>query len=318
MKGEFSAIAAIAGSLPGPGSQGRHRGGPSGRGDEPGETWIGDDAAVLRRPDAPWVLLATDAAVAGVHLDLTLSGVDDLGWKAMVANLSDIAAMGGEPGHAVVAVAGPPGTDIESLYRGIADAARTYGCPVVGGDLVNAAVLVVSVAVTGTVEAAPVLRSGAAPGDSIWVTGPLGAAAAGLRLLRSGGGDGSKAHQHLLSAQLRPLPALVQGRAARMGGATAMIDVSDGLVADLGHVADASGVGFRLEAVPVAEGATMEEALGGGEDYQLVFCAPDADRVAASFAGMVAPVRIGVCTDEPAERTLGGDRLAVRGWEHQW
>ncbi|HET6873498.1 MAG TPA: AIR synthase related protein, partial [Acidimicrobiales bacterium] len=134
------------------------------------------------------LLLAADTVVAGVHADLALTGLDDLGWKAVAASVSDIAAMGGDPGYALVTVAGPAGTDIQLLYEGIAAAAASFGCPVVGGDLTNARDLVVTVAVTGWCSGRPVERSGARPGDDIWVTGPLGASAAGLRLLAAGAG----------------------------------------------------------------------------------------------------------------------------------
>lgn len=310
MTGEFAAISRITSMLPSP---------PT------GETWIGDDTAVVRA-DAGWLLLAADTVVAGVHADLSLTTLDDLGWKAVVANLSDIAAMGGVPGHALVAVAGPPGTDVDALYRGIAAAAETYGCPVVGGDLANAATLVVTVAVSGTVPGAPVLRSGARPGDELWVTGPLGGSAAGLRLLRaareaqaSGAvvDQGAVAHR-LRSAHARPLPLLAEGGAARRAGATAMIDVSDGFAADLAHLADSSSVGFDLDTVPVAEGATEEEALGGGEDYQLVFAAPAGAGVPAAFTGLAEPVRIGVVDRDPARRLLHGFPLPAQGFQHDW
>jgi thiamine-monophosphate kinase len=283
----------------------------------PGETWIGDDAAVVATPSG-WQLLAADTVVEGVHADLSLTGLDDLGWKVMAANVSDVAAMGGLPDKALVAVSGPPHTDLDLLYRGIASAAACFTCPVIGGDLTNAPVLVVTVAITGRVEGAPVLRSGARPGDGIWVTGPLGASAAGLRSYRRGGPPADPVDQVLRAAHARPRPALRAGSAARLAGATAMIDVSDGLSADLGHLADASGVGFRLERVPVAEGATEPDALGGGEDYVLVFTAPDAAAVKAAFAHLSPPELIGVCTEDPRERLFRGAPLPPTGWEHDW
>lgn len=308
MNGEFATIAAISSLLPGP--------------EDPGETWLGDDAAVVRSGTG-WLLLAADTAVAGVHADLTLTGLADLGWKAVAASVSDIAAMGGDPGHCLVTVSAPAGTDVVELYRGVAAAAARFGCPVVGGDLTGGPELVVTVAVTGTCTNRPVLRSGARPGDRIWVTGPLGAAAAGLRVLREGArvgpsgpaGRGGLAAT-LAAAHARPVALIDHGRAARRAGATAMIDVSDGLSADLGHIATASGVGVRLDDVPVHPGSTLEEALGGGEDYVLVFCAPaDADPVLA-FGGLDTPIMVGRCTDDPDERTLSGRPLPAAGWEH--
>jgi thiamine-monophosphate kinase len=290
--------------------------------------WIGDDAAVLG-PGHGRILLTTDLSVAGVHADLALIGLDDLGWRALAAAVSDVAAMGGRPDGAVVAVAGPPTTDLDLLYDGIARAAEAHGCPVVGGDLSTSGDLVVAVTVTGHVDGGPgpVLRSGAGPGDALLVTGPLGAGAAGLRVLRAGGaalgtGPGVRSGEDLqaVMAHRRPWARLAEGETARGAGATAMIDVSDGLLADLGHVADASGVGYRLEEVPVAPGATIDEALGGGEDYELVVATPDPVGLRSAFvdAGLRAPVVIGSCTADPAERTLAGTATTALGWEHPW
>jgi thiamine-monophosphate kinase len=298
MTGEFEAIDRIARLLPAP---------PA------GETWIGDDAAVVT-PPAGRLLLAADAVVAGVHADLSLSGLDDFGWKALAVNVSDIAAMGGEPGYALVTVAGPPDLDLDRLYRGLADAAAAFACPIVGGDLTNAPVLVVTVAVTGSGPGAPVLRSGAGAGDRIWVTGPLGASARALAELRSGvTGAGAGAHR-------RPRPRVAEGRTARLLGATAMIDVSDGLAADLGHLLDASGVGCALDDVPLAPGASLEDALAGGEDYELVFTAGPAADVEAAFlaAGLAAPILLGTCTADRAQRTLRGAPLPAAGWQHHF
>ncbi|HET7488951.1 MAG TPA: thiamine-phosphate kinase [Acidimicrobiales bacterium] len=301
MTGEFAVIEGLRRRLPGP---------------PPGETWIGDDAAVVA-PPAGRLLLAADAVVAGVHADLSLVGLDDLGWKAVAANVSDIAAMGGRPLHLLVTVCAPRGTDVDVLFAGVAEAAAAYGCPVVGGDLAGAPELVVAVAVTGTTGDGPaVLRSGARPGDRLFATGPLGASAAGLRLLRAGAaGD-----DPLVRAHRRPEARVAGGAAAREAGATAMVDVSDGLAADAGHLAEASGVGLALDRVPVAAGATGDEALGGGEDYELVFAAHDPVRVAGAFAaaGLPPPVEIGRCTADPAERTLAGRPLPAAGWEHDF
>jgi thiamine-monophosphate kinase len=290
-----------------------------------GETWIGDDVAVVPPPTGR-LLLAADAVVAGVHADLSLVGLDDLGWKAMVANLSDVAAVGGSATHALVTVAGPlADVDVDLLYDGIVEASETYACPVVGGDFSSAPVLVVAVAVvgdTGPVPPLPVLRSGAAPGDLLFVTAPLGSSAAGLALLRSGrAGEAPE----LALAHRRPRARLPEGAAARAAGATAMIDVSDGLAADIHHLADASGVGVLLEKVPVAIGVSRASddpeglALGGGEDYELVFTAPDAERVETVFVemGLGLPLVIGRCTGDPSERRLRHGELPVMGWEHR-
>jgi thiamine-monophosphate kinase len=291
----------------------------------PDQIWVGDDVAVVPGPKGS-MLLAADAVVAGVHADLTLVGLDDMGWKAMVANVSDIAAVGGRPCCAVVTVAGPLGTiDFDLLYDGLTAASTAYGCPIVGGDLTSSATLVVSVAIVGDAgpqPPAPVLRSGAHAGETIFVTGPLGSSAGGLQLLQTG--RLSEAPD-LILAHRRPRARLDEGTAARMAGATAMIDVSDGLAADLRHIADASGVGVVLDRVPVAIGVNRVSddpeslALGGGEDYELIFTAPDPDLVESTFAdrGLGTPLRIGRCSDDAGERRLRDGDLPVAGWEHR-
>ena len=272
------------------------------------------------------MLLAADAVVAGVHADLSLVGVDDMGWKALVANVSDIAAVGGRPCCAVVTVAGPLGKiDFDLLYDGLTAASAAYSCPIVGGDLTSSATLVVSIAIVGEGGGdelpAPVLRSGARAGDTIFVTGPLGSSAAGLHLLRTG--RVSEAPD-LVLAHRRPRARLDEGTAARFAGATAMIDVSDGLARDLRHIADASGAGVVLDRVPIAIGVNRVSndpeslGLGGGEDYELLFTAPDPELVEQTFAdrGLGKPLRIGRCTADAGERRLRDGELPVAGWEH--
>jgi thiamine-monophosphate kinase len=315
--GEFAAIARIARRLPGP---------------PPGELWLGDDAAVLGEV-AGSLVLSTDLAVAGVHGDLGLIGIDDFGWRAFAGALSDLAAMGADPLRAVVAVAGPASTDLDLLYEGLAACADAHGCPIVGGDLAAAGpagTLVVAVTVTGTVEGGPppVTRAGASAGDALFVTGALGASAAGLRRLRAvpgGGGDdghpgaGAGAVAGTVGdAHRRPVARLAAGRCARLAGVGAMVDVSDGLSADLRHLAEASGIGVAVDDVPVAAGATLDEALGGGEDYELVMAAADPDGLVAAFAeaGLAPPVRIGSCLADPQVCTLRGAPMPALGWEH--
>lgn len=250
--------------------------------------WIGDDAAVVRPPDGP-LLLAIDPMVQGVHF---VTPDADAGWRAVARNVSDLAAMGGRPLHALVSLVVPPGAELGGLLDGLEQA--TALCPIVGGDTASGATLVVTVAVTGTVDGEPVLRSGARTGDLLFVTRPLGGAPA------------------------RPTPRVAEGTAARLGGATAMIDLSDGLALDLRRLADASGVGFVLDAVPVVEGVELERALTWGEDYELVFAAPDRDRVLAAFDGLEPPIEFGRCTATKGEAVLGDGALPEGGWEHSW
>jgi thiamine-monophosphate kinase len=300
----------------------------------PGDLGIGDDAAAVTLPGAGRVVLATDLVVAGVHVDLAVSTPEDIGWKALMVTVSDLGAMGCAPSHVLLSVAAPPGFPVERLGDGVAQAAEATGCSVVGGDLSSSTVLVVSVVAVGPADdnMRPLLtRSGARPGDLLFVTGPLGASAAGLRLLGVPVSDGASAETAPLSARTprplaaahrRPVARIREGVVARATGSTACIDVSDGLVADVIHLADASGVGVDLAlGVPlVAEGATRSEALGGGEDYELVIATADPDALATAFeeAGLRPPLAIGRCTDAGAGRSLDGGPLPAGGWRHRF
>jgi thiamine-monophosphate kinase len=281
-----------------------------------GEVHIGDDAAVL----APFVgqaLISTDVAVLGVHLDETLFPLEDLGFKAVAAAVSDLAAMGGRPRAAVVAVSSPPGIDLEELHRGIADAATITNCPIVGGDLTRSKDVAVAVTVMGECpDRGAVLRSGAKAGDEILVTGPLGRSAAGLRRRRAG----APLNDELVVAHRRPWPRIDEGIAARNAGAHAMMDLSDGLGIDLHRLADASRVGFELTHVPVAEGATLEEATSGGEDYELLIVTNDSARLRMIFIdrGLRAPVTIGTINRDVNVRLCNGEVFERRGWQHQF
>ena len=287
-----------------------------GRGTVPrGERHIGDDAAVL----APFVgqaLISTDVAVLGVHLDESLFPLEDLGFKALASAVSDLAAMGGRPRGAVIAVTSPPGTDLEELHRGIADAAVVTSCPIVGGDLTRGNDVSVAVTVFGECPGkGAVLRSGARPGEKILVTGPLGRSSAGLRRRRAG----AALQDELVVAHRRPWPRLAEGIAARGAGVSAMMDLSDGLGLDLHRLADASNVGFVLDHIPVAEGASNLEALSGGEDYELLIVTANVERLRMIFAdrGLRQPLVIGWTTEDVTQRTLRGEKFERNGFEHQ-
>ncbi len=291
-----------------------------------GQVWIGDDAAVVPAGPGPYLLLATDLVVGGVHVDLAYCDLDDLGYKALMVTASDLAAMGARPDYVLVSVAAPTGTDVERLSAGVAEAAGEAGCVVVGGDLSSSPALVVSVSVAGSLhgsaEPGPMLRSGARPGDAVVVTGPQGASAAGLRLLRQGtvdaGAEGAGAAA--IRAHRRPVARLDEGEVARLAGATAAIDVSDGLVADVRHLAAASGVGVDLDTIPAAPGSTAEEALGGGEEYELLITTGDLRRLerAMAAADLRPPLPIGACSGVPGRLTLAGSPLPEGGWRHRF
>jgi thiamine-monophosphate kinase len=301
---------------------GRFRAPPNGAG--PDDIWIGDDSAAVGRPGdggSP-ILLATDLVVAGVHVDLELCSLQDMGFKALMVTVSDLAAMGGRADYALVSIAAPEGTEVDELGEGLAEASLLTECVVVGGDLSCSPSLVVSVAVVGSLrlghDPGPLRRSGARPGDQLFVTGPLGGSAAGLRVLREGPVEGQD--RLLADAHRRPVARLAEGEVARLVGASAAVDVSDGLLADCRHLAEASGVGLALSAVPVADGATEAEALSGGEDYELIVATADPERLLGGFAdaNLRPPIPIGVCTADVGTDTLDGGPLPMGGWRHHF
>lgn len=247
----------------------------------------GDDAAVLSAPDGRFVV-TTDTMIEGPDFRLAWSTPHDLGWKAAATNLADVAAMGATPTALVVAVAAPADTDV-SLLEGIADglrdacAALAPGCGVVGGDLSSSKTLTIAVTAFGDLGGrTPVLRSGARPGDVLAVSGRLDLAARGLELLfergvdASGHPDAARAaalraeFPDELEAQLAPSPPLLDGPAAAHGGATAMLDVSDGLAIDARRIAAASGV--RIDVLSPA--LESPASLVGGEAHALLATFP--------------------------------------------
>ena len=284
---------------------------------------IGDDCAVLRLGDALWVA-AADMLVSGRHFKEWASP-EDVGYKAVAANVSDVAAMGGVP-RFVLASGGAD--DAETTLRcmdGVLEACEEFGAYPLGGDTTGAAALTVDVAILGQLAHAPVLRSGARPGDLLAVTGELGASAAGLLALESG----DAGPERLIHKHLRPEPRLVAGRAAARLGAHAMIDLSDGLASDVRHVCERSGVGCRidLDLLPIA-GDTREYlrsagrdaevlAATGGEDYELLVAAPREIVEALASESEVPVTVIGEVTGEGAVFLRNGERVdGLSGWDH--
>jgi thiamine-monophosphate kinase len=303
---------------------------------------IGDDAAVVR---AGGQLCAgsIDAMVEGVHFKLGdgWATPEEVGHRALAGALSDLAAVGASPGEALLSLGLPAGfseADALALALGADALALQTGTTIAGGDVVAAPVLFVSVAVTGWLadEDRRLSREGAQPGDLVGVTGELGAAAAALAVM-----DGRAPLVPGVEAGMerarRPQPRLAEGRALARAGASAAIDVSDGLAADAAAVGMAGGVSLALEAnlLPLAPGVrAVSEHLGisaaalaaaGGEDYELCFCAPSARReeieealAAAGGAGLswIGEVREGL----PGARLLdgSGDVVRAEGYEHRW
>jgi thiamine-monophosphate kinase len=255
----------------------------------------GDDSAVMSAPDSRFVV-TTDMMIHGPDFRLAWSAPHDLGWKAAASNLADVAAMGATPTALVVAIAAPADSPV-SLLEGIADGLRdaclalATGCGVVGGDLSVSDTLTIAVTAFGDLAGrAPVLRSGARPGDVVAVSGVLGRAAAGLALLFGRGTvdgqpDASAAaalrasDPDLVAAQLAPTPPIADGVLAAEAGATAMLDLSDGLALDARRVAQASGVAISLDAAAIGS----REALDGGEDHSLLATFPPGTPLPGGF-----------------------------------
>lgn len=292
----------------------------------------GDDAAVLAPVRAP-LLVTTDALVEHVHFRSAWLSPRALGRRAFEVSASDVAAMGGRFVAAVLAVAAPPTLPVASLralVAGVRDGARAAGGALVGGNLACARELSLTITVLGAAPPRPVTRSGARVGDRVYVSGTLGGAALGVRtLLRSGSGATATA---AVRSWTSPRARLRLGAALARGGATAMIDVSDGLLIDLERVCAASGVGARVDAgmlplAPVMQRVDAEAAralaLTGGEDYELLFTVPQARARTLGAVGKLrgcAVTRIGEIVAGRSVRVVADGRAvrvgAAPGHEH--
>ena len=304
----------------------------------------GDDAAAWHSPAGSY-LFTTDTMVEGVHFTQATLSWEDVGWKVMAVNVSDLAAMGGQPLYALVTLGLPaefPLSALDMLYEGALSMAEEAHFAIVGGDMVKSPTVFITVALVGTIEGAPMTRGSAIPGHLVAVTGPLGSSAGGLALLQEKCEVDVEPSLNeparptdvdvevLLQAHRRPQPHLAQGRILSDEGVTCAMDVSDGLTADLAKLCRASGVAAQISAhrLPIIPALSLhfpetnlQKALSGGEDYVLLFTAPPdtMDQVIDRIPGAAV---IGRVTDgEPGHVTVldedGKDVTPSHsGWDH--
>ena len=280
----------------------------------------GDDAAVLRIKHGH-VVVSTDMVVEGRHFRRDWASAEDVGHRAAAQNISDVNAMGGTARHLTIGLAAPADLPVQwalDFARGFAAECETVGAHVVGGDLTRSDQLVIAVTVLGQCTQSPVLRSGARPGDVLALVGRQGWAAGGLAVL----GRGFRSPRVLVEAYRRPEPPYAEGKVAAEAGATSLIDISDGLVAEAGHLAEASGVAIDvrsgafeipepLQAVGAALGADpLQFILGGGDDHALLATFPDVASVPAGWQV------VGEVLDGEGVTVDGAAYDGPTGWTH--
>ncbi len=293
----------------------------------------GDDTAAWTAAAAT-ELFTTDTVVEGIHFTRETTPWPDLGWKSLASNISDIAAMGGLPLYALITLGLPPETevaDIEDLYRGMLDIGEEYGVAIVGGDMVRSPVAFISVALTGVRSGPPMLRTSARVGDQVAVTDCVGSSGGGLKLMLEGIDAPAEAAEYLREAHRRPRPAVDEGQLLSQGGVQTAMDASDGLADDLSKLCLASGVAARITASQVPMHSALRSAfpddcldlaLYGGEDYLLLFTAPEAVMrevipalpEGAAVLGEITngtPGQVTLLMEDGKETTIGRG-----GWDH--
>jgi thiamine-monophosphate kinase len=275
---------------------------------------IGDDTAIFEMPAGYSALFCSDLVIENTHFLRDLHPPDAVGFKAVAVNISDIGAMGGIPMHFTVSLAAPGDLELawlDGFYDGVERACRDFGVTLVGGDSSSASSIFVDVAMIGRVRSgAAVRRSGAQAGDKVYVTGTLGGSIRGLSLLRAGDRESPAVQRHLY-----PEPRHRVGMAVA-AQAHAMIDVSDGLSTDLAHIVEESGVSIRIhrEKLPGAAGASPEEILHGGEEYELIIVGSDLpERIEGVHLTQIGEVLSS--TSEPGI-ILDDSPLRPQGWQH--
>ena len=294
---------------------------------------VGDDAAAWHTTEAT-ELATTDTLVEGVHFRYDFTSWEDLGWKALVVNVSDIAAMGGFPLYALVTLGLQPETEVEdvhALYRGMLSACQEYQCRIVGGDIVRSPAIFITIALTGVARGHLLTRHGAQPGDVVAVTGPLGCAAGGLQALLQGTVLEGEQARHLHKAHSHPIPRLQAGQVLVQHGVQAAMDISDGLTDDLSKMCVSSEVGAIIYSAQVPVDAFLKDAfpqdylqlaLNGGEDYELLFAGrEEVISEAVTKLGPSAAIMGRIVADHPGEVQVLDERGAElhverHGWDH--
>ena len=276
---------------------------------------IGDDAAVLMAPPGEQIVLSTDTSVEGVHFRREWISLEEIGWRGTAAALSDLAAMAAAPLGILVALVVPPERtgDVGALAEGIAAAASASNAAIIGGDLTSGDCLTIAVTVAGS-AASPLKRSGARPGDTLWVTGQLGGPALALAAWREGRQPSPEARARFA----RPVPRIREAQWLAAAGATAGIDISDGLGGDAAHLAAASGVRITIDAdaVPLAPGADISTAQRSGEEYELLVTTRgsfDASAFQREFELLLTRIGTVEAGDTGVDLMIGGERVASPG-----
>jgi len=296
---------------------------------------IGDDTAAWYG-DASIQLATVDAFIQDVHFPSGIASWKEIGWKALAVNLSDIAAMGGVPRYALVSLALPSATDVEdvtTLYQGMIELAEQFEVAIVGGNVSNAPLITINITVLGSARSHAkhiLTRSTAKPEEKIAVTGYLGTAAAGLEILTRQLQTDSETNIRLKQAFLQPYPRVAEGQLLIEQGVKTAIDISDGLIADLNHVCDASQVGARIEVdsvpiLPVVKAnfsdKALKLALAGGEDYELLFTA-SSDIIEKVRTAVSCPVTVigEIIAGKPGTTLIDSQGnpfdLGQAGWDH--
>jgi thiamine-monophosphate kinase len=300
------------------------------------EVGIGDDAAVVAAGGGIRWALTTDALIEGVHFERRYASARQLGHKALAVNLSDLAAMGASPRHVLIALGLPEDVDeafIDQLFDGLAALADRHRVSLVGGNISRSPVLSLTLTALGDLVGPAMERRGGSPGDLLVVTGPVGSAALGLRLLREGRDDLDDEELELVRCHLEPEPKVAVGGALRLM-ATAGIDISDGLAQDVGHLARASRCAARIELAKLPLSPAYHRltqglddpwlpALAGGEDYELLLAIPPGmlrtAKMTANAAGSLL-FDIGRLTQGEGVTVVdesGQEREAPMGWQHR-